>query len=155
MTKTSYGKYLLVYVDDLLAIGVDPRTTINTLETDCNYVLKKFGPPTRYVGSSICTYNLYDTTTCFFMAPDQYYLVNVIAVVQRNIQKDGIKFNSIIYDVAMTPVYHPEVDTSDPLDADAANLYQSYVGILRFLPCMSTYWTHGSSLTSIFIFEQA
>jgi hypothetical protein len=32
----------------------------------------------------------------------------------------------------MTPGYHPEVDTSDPLDADATNLYQSYVGILRW-----------------------
>jgi hypothetical protein len=32
----------------------------------------------------------------------------------------------------MTPGYHPEIDTSDPLDADAMNLYQSYVGVLRW-----------------------
>jgi hypothetical protein len=32
----------------------------------------------------------------------------------------------------MTPGYHPKVDTSDPLDADATNLYQSYVGVIRW-----------------------
>jgi hypothetical protein len=32
----------------------------------------------------------------------------------------------------MTPGYHPEVDTSDPLNADAMKLYQSYVGFFRW-----------------------
>jgi hypothetical protein len=32
----------------------------------------------------------------------------------------------------MTPGYHPEVDTSDPLDADATNQYHSYMWILRW-----------------------
>jgi hypothetical protein len=57
---------------------------------DYNYVLKDFGPPTRYLGASIGTCNLDDTTTCLFMAPAQY-LVNDIAVVQSNLQKHGIK----------------------------------------------------------------
>jgi hypothetical protein len=65
------------------------------------------------------------------MAPGQY-LVNVIAVVQGNLKKHSIKLNSIRSDVPMMPGYQPEVDTSDPLDADATNLYQSYVGILRW-----------------------
>jgi hypothetical protein len=65
------------------------------------------------------------------MAPDQY-LVNAIAVVQKNLQKHGIKLNSIRSDVPMTPGYHPEVDTSDPIDVDATKLYQSCVGILRW-----------------------
>jgi hypothetical protein len=69
--------------------------------------------------------------TCFCMTPDQY-VVNNSAVVRSNLQKHGIKLNSIRYDVPMTPGYHPEFDTSDPLDADAKNLYQSYVGILRW-----------------------
>jgi hypothetical protein len=62
-TNASYWEYLLVYVDYLLAIGLDPRATLNTLETDYNYVLKDFGPPTRYLGASIGTYNLDDTMT--------------------------------------------------------------------------------------------
>jgi hypothetical protein len=131
ITKVSYWEYLIVYVDDLLAIGLDPRATINMLEMDCNYVLKDFGPPTRYVGASIGTYNLDNTMTCFFMAPGQY-LVNAIAVVQGNLKKHSIKLNSIRSDVPMMPGYQPEVDTSDPLDADATNLYHSYVGILRW-----------------------
>jgi hypothetical protein len=108
-----------------LAIGLDPSATLNTLETDYTFLLKDFGPPTRYLGASIGTYNLDDTTTCFSMAPDQY-LVNDIFIVQSNLHKHGIKLNSIRSDVPMTPGYHPEVDTSDPLDADATNMYQSY-----------------------------
>jgi hypothetical protein len=34
MTKASYWEYILVYVDDLLAIGMEPRVTINILESD-------------------------------------------------------------------------------------------------------------------------
>jgi hypothetical protein len=86
-------------------------------------VLKYFGPPTRYLGASIGTYDLNDHTKCFFMSPDQY-LANAITVVQANLQKQNIKLNSIRSDVPMTPGYHPEVDTSDPLDADAMYLYQ-------------------------------
>jgi hypothetical protein len=70
-TKASYWEYLLVYVDDLLSIGLDLRATLNTLETDYNYLLKDVGPPTHYLGASIGTYNLDNTMTCFFMAPDQ------------------------------------------------------------------------------------
>jgi hypothetical protein len=123
MTKASYWEYILVYVDDLLAIGMEPGATLNIFESDYNYVLTYFGPPTRYLGASIGTYDLNDHTTCFFMSPDQY-LANAITVVQDNLQKYNMKLNSIRLDVTMTPVYHPEVDTSDPLDADATNLYQ-------------------------------
>jgi hypothetical protein len=94
-------------------------------------VLKDFGPPTRYLGASIGTYDLDDHTKCLFMSPDQY-LANAITVVQTNLQKHNIKLNYIRSDVPMTPGYHPEVDTSDPLNADAVNLYQSYVGVLRW-----------------------
>jgi hypothetical protein len=31
ITKVSYWEYLIVYVDDLLAIGLDPRATLNML----------------------------------------------------------------------------------------------------------------------------
>jgi hypothetical protein len=131
MTTVLYWEYILVYVDDLLAIGMEPRATLNILESDYNYVLKDFGPPTRYLGASIGTYDLNDHTKCFFMSPDQY-LANAITVVQANLQKHNIKLNSIRSAVTMTPGYHPEVDTSDPLDTDAMNLYQSYVGVLRW-----------------------
>jgi hypothetical protein len=94
-------------------------------------VLKDFGPPTRCLGAPLRTYNLDNIMTCFFMPPDQY-VFNDIAVVHRNLQKHGFKLNSIRSNVSMTPGYHPEVDTSDPVDADATNLYQSYVGILRW-----------------------
>jgi hypothetical protein len=63
------------------------------------------------------------------MSPDQYF-ANSITIVQANLQKHDIKLNSIRSNVPMMPGYHPEVDTSDPLDADAMNMYQSHVGVL-------------------------
>jgi hypothetical protein len=94
-------------------------------------VLKDFVPLTRNLVASIGIYDLNDHTKCVFMSPDQY-LANVITVVQANLQKHNIKLNSIRSNAPMTPGYHPEVDISDPLDADAMNLYQSYVGVLRW-----------------------
>jgi hypothetical protein len=101
MTKASYWEYILVYVDDFLAIGMEPCVTLNILESDYNYVLKKFGRPTRYLGASIGTYDLDDDMKCFFMSPDQY-LANAITVAQANLQKNNIKLNSIRSDVPMT-----------------------------------------------------
>jgi hypothetical protein len=112
-----------VHIYDLLATGMELRATLHILESDYNYVLKEFGPPTRYLGASIGTYDLDDHTHCLFMSPDQY-LANAITVVQANLQKHNIKLNSIKSDVPMTPGYHPDVDMSDPLDADATNMYQ-------------------------------
>jgi hypothetical protein len=122
---------LLAYVDDLLAICLDPWATLNTLETDYNYVLKDFRLPTHYTGASIGSCDIGDNRQCFVMAPDQY-LDNVITDVQDKLQKHNIKLNSIRSDMPATPGYYPEVDTNDPLDADTKNLYQSYVGILRW-----------------------
>jgi hypothetical protein len=70
MTKASYWEYIQVYVDDFLAIGMEPRATLNILESDYNYVLKDFGPPTQYLVASIGTYDLNDHTKCFFISPD-------------------------------------------------------------------------------------
>jgi hypothetical protein len=70
ITKASYWEYILVCVVDLLAIGMEPCVTLNILESDYNYVLKDFGPPTRYLGASIGTYDLDGHTNCFFMSPD-------------------------------------------------------------------------------------
>jgi hypothetical protein len=110
---------------------MEPRATLNILESDYKYVIKDCGPPTRYLGSSIGTYDIHDHTQCFFMPPDKY-LANAITIFQVNIQKHNIKLNSIRSEVQMTPGYRSEVDTRDPLDADATNLYQSYVGVLRW-----------------------
>jgi hypothetical protein len=62
---------VLVYVDDLLGIGLDPRAAINILETDYNYVLNDFGHHTGYLGASIGTYELDDNTQLCLMGPDQ------------------------------------------------------------------------------------
>jgi uncharacterized protein Usg len=94
MTKISYWEYSLVYVDDLHGICLDPRATSNTLETDYNYVINNFGPPTHYMRASIVIYDFDDHTQCLFMSTDQY-LVNSIAVDQGNLQKHNSKLNSI------------------------------------------------------------
>jgi hypothetical protein len=131
ITKASYWEYLLVSVEDCLAIGMEPRATLHILESYYNYVLKDFVPPTGYLGASIGTYDLDDHTQYFFMSPDKY-LTNFITFVQANLRKYKIKLNSIRLDVPMTPGYHHEIYTSDPLDADATNLNQSYIGVLRW-----------------------
>jgi hypothetical protein len=68
MTKASYWEYILVYVDDVLVIGMEPRATLNILESDYNYVFKDFGPPTQYLGASIGTNDL-DNQTIYSLCP--------------------------------------------------------------------------------------
>ena len=53
-----YYEYLLVYVDDVLAISHDPKPLID--EIGKMYELKKgsVGPPTRYLGATISKFQI-------------------------------------------------------------------------------------------------
>jgi hypothetical protein len=105
METASYWEYLLVYVDGLLATGLDPHATLNTLEIYYNYVRKDFGTPTHYVGASIGTYyDLDDNLQCFFIAPGQY-LANTITLAHGNLQKHGIKLQKHGINISSAQLY--------------------------------------------------
>mmetsp|Transcript_18822 Transcript_18822/g.26690 ORF Transcript_18822/g.26690 Transcript_18822/m.26690 type:complete len:441 (+) Transcript_18822:2780-4102(+) len=102
---SEYYEYILVYVDDLLIVSHEPNKILHILEHHFKYRLKDVGPPKRYLGATI---------------------------EKVNVERFGkLKYNNKI----TTPLpkdYHPELDTSEFLDDENIEVYQSYMGILRW-----------------------
>jgi len=128
---TKYYEYILVYVDDQLTISEDPKAIIDALQAHpFSYDLKDIGPPARYLGATIGKYDLDGFITKFISAED--YLEKALPNIEERFGKLESLFPRSKLGSPASTDYHPEIDTSNFLDEDATNLYQSYVGILRW-----------------------
>lgn len=119
-----YYKYILVYVDDFLMIIHNTDSIINAIKS-VPFKLKDVGPPKRYLGASISTYQL-GKKKFWSMSADQYIKNALIAIKEKYI------LDSKRVTTPMSSGYRPEVDTSELLNDDDANYYQSLIGILRW-----------------------
>ena len=125
--KSEYYEYILVYVDDLLIISHQSDSILDILENHFNYRLKDVGPPKRYLGATVEKINIAGMDTWCMSARD--YLEKAIPVIEERF--GPLKQNNKI----TTPLpkdYHPELDNSTFLDDEHIEMYQSYIGVLRW-----------------------
>mmetsp|Transcript_12139 Transcript_12139/g.17505 ORF Transcript_12139/g.17505 Transcript_12139/m.17505 type:complete len:474 (-) Transcript_12139:35-1456(-) len=129
-TKASgdeYYEYILVYVDDLLVCSHNAAQILQELQDRYKYRLKDVGPPKRYLGAKIDRFEL-DHNCSTWSLSAQEYLEKALPIVE---QRQG----TLPINKAHTPLpsgYHPELDESSFLSPDGVELYQSYVGTLRW-----------------------
>ncbi|MGH3053999.1 MAG: reverse transcriptase domain-containing protein, partial [Gaiellaceae bacterium] len=123
---TVYYEYLIVYVDDILAISENARSVL--LELEEHYDLKGIGPPERYLGATIAQCKLPNGTKAWSMSATQY-LKEAIKNVE---EKTGQKFDQHRKPTPLQSDYHPELDQSEYLNDDDANYYLSLIGILQW-----------------------
>jgi hypothetical protein len=127
-----YYEYVLTYVDDCLVISHDTKSIIEQLETEYGYKLKDVGQPTRYLGAQIGQYQFDDNTTAWYMSA-QLYLQQAIAEIEQTWGPLNKLFSDrSSLDLPLPSGIHPELDDSPFLDDDDTQLYQSYVGVLRW-----------------------
>jgi Reverse transcriptase (RNA-dependent DNA polymerase) len=126
-----YYEYLLTYVDDCLIVSHEPKRIISTLEEEYKYRLKDVGEPTRYLGAEIGRYDFSDGTKTWFMSA-RLYLHQAIIEVERKWGNVSKLFPKQLLDVPIQAGSHPEMDTTKFLDDDDVQLYQSYIGVLRW-----------------------
>ena len=122
-----YYEYILVYVDDLLVCSHKAAQILTELEERYKYRLKDVGPPKRYLGAIIGKYELDHNCTTWFLTA-QEYLEKALPIVE---QKQG----TLATNKVSTPLpsnCHPELDESPFLSPDDVELYQSYIGTLRW-----------------------
>ena len=125
-----YYEYLLVYVDDVMAISHRPKEIITAIGKIYDLKDDPAGPPKRYLGANIEKYELGDGSEAWAMSPRQY-VQNAVRVVKQLLQDDdrNLKKN------ATTPLpsgYKPELDVTDECDPQMASRYQQLIGVLRW-----------------------
>ena len=133
-TKTNgdkYYEYVCVYVDDLLVASHRAHEIMDEFRKI--YRLKEESKePDIYLGASICKRTQEDDSYYLEMKSEKYVRSMVKRVVKyaenKNIPMPGWKRS-------YTPLpsnYHPELDTSEMLEAEDATTYQEYIGMLRW-----------------------
>ena len=127
----AYWSYILVYVENCLAVHHDSGPIMEDLES-C-YKLKNDinGEPERYLGANVEKYQLEHNGEKSYWSMHAYdYVVESCKMVQGCSEKDGRKFKNNREDT-MKGNYCPKIDISDELGDNLATQYQQMIGILQ------------------------
>jgi hypothetical protein len=130
-SRGEYYKYLFVYTDDILAIGVNPKDILMKLNKYFKLEPDSIHPPDDYLGTKIKKTVLRNGASAWGQSSSQY-VRNAVKNLEEWIFKEGKKLPKKA-DNTMSSTYKPEVDVSPDLSLEMANFYQSQVGLLRWI----------------------
>jgi Reverse transcriptase (RNA-dependent DNA polymerase) len=121
--KGNLYEYIGSYVDDLAIAAQNPKEIIDELEKRHSFKLKGTGPITFHLGCDF--YRDSDNVLC--MQPRKY-IEKMIETYERLFgMRPSRKFQS-----PLEKGDHPEMDTSELLDDDGTQLYQSMIGAMQW-----------------------
>ena len=124
-----YYEYILVYVDDLLAISIDATSVIREVAERFKLKRDKIIPPEIYLGGRLAKKRLNGRDVWTMSSVD--YVKAIIKNLEERLRKEGRKLPSR----ATTPMsgdYRPEVDGTAELDGSGITTYQELIGELRW-----------------------
>lgn len=129
---TDYYEYLLLYVDDCLAIS--HRAVHNLHEIGKYFTLKpgSIGPPKIYLGGKVSKVVLPNGIEAHAFSSTQYVRESV-KNVEAYMKKKNYVFTHKTISVPIPGSYHPELDGTEELDDEESSYYQSLIGILRWI----------------------
>ena len=124
-----YYKYILCYVDDLLAISEDAMKVLQGIQTVFKFKDDKIVCPEVYLGAQLdtMTINGFDGWTMSSQKYVKAAIDNVEEVLGRTNQRLPTKCGT-----PLKTGYRPELDTSQELKKDGLQRYQELIGMLRW-----------------------
>ncbi len=129
----THYEYIATYVDDVLAFGRDPLSTINELKRD--YILKGIGTPEYYLGGDVIdldrTWVSEGVNTALSA---RTYAKNVVDKYEKLFNESLREFKS-----PMEANYHPEEDDSPLCDPKMASVYRGLIGSANWMITLGRY----------------
>ena len=126
-----FYEYVLIYTDDILAIGLDPRQTISRIDKYCKIKESSIGPPDLYLGAKLRLVSDTSGNLCWTQSASAY-IQEAVKNTEQWLDERNMKLPARC-DTPMSSSYRPELDTSPVLDDEEANWYQSAIGTLRWI----------------------
>ena len=127
-----YYEYVMMYVDDILAISEDPTSILKSLEGGTvSYKNGKIEPPEMYLGAKLQLKNINAHTAWTISSTD--YVKAAVQTVRDSVNKDNCPWK--LPSKAPTPTvssFIPELDGTPELNPDDHRLYQEMIGMLRW-----------------------
>ena len=130
-TGEEYYEYILLYVDDALAIGENPRTQLE--ELDKYFMMKpdSIAVPKIYLGAKLAVEEMPNVAKAWGISSSKY-IQDSIKNLERKLEIKGIKLRPNVK-APLSSDYRPELDASPELSIEDAALYQSLIGCLRWM----------------------
>jgi len=128
-----YYSYVLLYVDDCLAIDHDAEGCLRKIDHFFKMKPGSIGDPDFYLGAKMRKVTLPNQVEAWALSPSKYVqdaISNVSAFIEKEF--DGMKL-PLKASAPFKRDYRPEVDSSPELNAEHASFYHSQIGILRWM----------------------
>ena len=111
-----YYAYLVVYVDDLLSIDINPRESIDMIRSHFSIKKGSVGFPTNYFGSTIRRWkatSLDGSEFNTFAMGSISYVKEAVHICKSGMDEFNLKFPTLSPRTPFTPTtYRPELDTA-------------------------------------------
>ena len=123
-----FYEYVLIYTDDILAIGKDPCTILQQLNKYFKMKGSSIGMPNIYLGTKIWSLTASSRKKIWTQGSGAY-----IQEAMKNVEERLVECNMKLPTCSDTPMltgYCLELDTSPELDVKMVNWYQSAIGVL-------------------------
>ncbi|KAI2506217.1 Reverse transcriptase (RNA-dependent DNA polymerase) [Fragilaria crotonensis] len=124
-----YYEMVLVYVDDILCISHDPKSTMAGIQETLKLKDDKIEKPENYLGAQLAQMVI-GGQTCWTMSSHDYVKA-AVANVEAALDASGQRLPSR----CTTPIqsnYRPELDTTSELNLKGMRYYQEQIGVLRW-----------------------
>jgi len=128
-----YYEMLLIYVDDILCVSHQPHHTMDQIQQLYRLKDKVIGPPKRYLGANISTYQLPDGSEAW-SASARDYVKTAVRNIEEVLSRDPLpsKLRNKV-DRPLPLTYRPEVDVSPVLEPQLITRFQTALGILHWI----------------------
>ena len=128
-----YYAYMLLYVDDILAVHHDDVGAIKVIIKFFKMKKNSIGDPDIYLGAKLRKVTLQNNVVAWSLSPSKYVQETVKNVKDHfKRERAGLLWPK----KAVTPFirnYLPEMDITKELDLENSNYFQSQIGILRWM----------------------
>jgi hypothetical protein len=125
-----YYEYVLMYVDDILAISCDPKAILEEVQKTFKLKYDRIEPPEFYLGAKLQEKPI-NGLKCWTIT-SQDYIKAAVKNVEEAIQKKGRRLTTTNVDTPMNNNYTPELDVTAELGGDDVTFYQELIGVLRW-----------------------
>ena len=128
---THYYEYILLYVDDTLAVSEHPKEQLLEIDKYFKFKPNSIEEPKIYLGAKLSKEELPNGAVGWGISSSKY-IQESISSLERKLQEKGLQLRNNLK-APITTNYRPELDVSMELNAVDAALYQSLIGSLRWI----------------------
>ena len=114
-----------------MAISKHPRSCLEEINQYFPLKPGSIGDPKFYLGTKISKVRLPNQVIAWAFSSSKY-IKSSVENLEKILKQKKLKLSSKKMDAPISNGYRPEMDVSDELDSEDAQLFQSLIGILRW-----------------------